>query len=82
MPGSQDRPTALLISAAAELDICDGYVVLVFDPETGELDAHGPFEGVEAMICAERLRRQYDDDELGDVLIRVSRLHQPREAVA
>ncbi len=83
MPGSHDhRPSALLISAAADLDLCDGYVVLVFDPETGELDAHGPFEGISATVCAERLRRQFDDDELSDVLIRVSRLHQPRGAAA
>ncbi len=83
MPGSHDhRPPALLISAAADLDLCDGYVVLVFDPETGELDAHGPFEGIAATVCAERLRRQFDDDELSDVLIRVSRLHQPRGAAA
>ncbi|WP_285651890.1 hypothetical protein [Actinomycetospora sp. NBRC 106375] len=72
-----DRSAALL-AAAADLDECDGYVVLVFDPETGELDAHGPYEGVEATLRAEEMRREFDDDGLRDVLIRVSRLHRPR----
>ena len=51
-----DRSAALL-AAAADLDECDGYVVLVFDPETGELDAHGPYEGVEATLRAEEMRQ-------------------------
>jgi hypothetical protein len=72
-----DRSAALL-AAAADLDECDGYVVLVFDPETGELDAHGPYEGVEATLRAEEMRREFDDDGLRDVHIRVSRLHRPR----
>ena len=72
-----DRSAALL-AAAADLDECDGYVVLVFDPETGELDAHGPYEGVEATLRAEEMRREFDDDGLRDVLIRISRLHRPR----
>ena len=72
-----DRSAALL-AAAADLDECDGYVVLVFDPETGEMDAHGPYEGVEATLRAEEMRREFDDDGLPDVLVRISRLHQPR----
>jgi hypothetical protein len=70
--------SAVLLAAAADLDECDGYVVLVFDPETGELDAHGPYEGVEATLRAEEMRREFDEDGLRDVLIRVSRLHRPR----
>lgn len=72
-----DRSAALL-AAAADLDECDGYVVLVFDPETGELDAHGPYEGVEATLRAEEMRREFDGDGLPDVVIRISRLHSPR----
>ena len=72
-----DRSAALL-AAAADLDECDGYVVLVFDPETGELDAHGPYEGVEATLRAAEMRREFDDDGLPDVLVRISRLHRPR----
>jgi hypothetical protein len=72
-----DRSAALL-AAAADLDECDGYVVLVFDPETGELDAHGPYEGVEATIRAEEMRSEFDGDGLPDVVIRISRLHSPR----
>lgn len=69
--------SAVLLAAAADLDECDGYVVLVFDPETGELDAHGPYEGVAATLRAEEMRREFDEDGLRDVLIRVSRLHRP-----
>ena len=72
-----DRSAALL-AAAADLDECDGYVVLVFDPETGELDAHGPYEGVEATLRAEEMRTEFDGDGLPDVVIRISRLHSPR----
>jgi hypothetical protein len=72
-----DRSAALL-AAAAGLDECDGYVVLVFDPETEELDAHGPYEGVEATLRAEEMRKEFDDDGLRDVMVRISRLHRPR----
>jgi hypothetical protein len=73
-----ERPAALL-AAAADLDECDGYVVLVFDPETGEMDAHGPYDGVPATLRAEELRRNFDQDDLPDVVIRVSRLHLPAQ---
>jgi hypothetical protein len=73
-----DDRSAVLLAAAADLDECDGYVVLVFDPETGELDAHGPYEGVEATLRVEEMRKEFDDDGLRDVVIRVSRLHRPR----
>ena len=72
-----DRSAALL-AAAADLDECDGYVVLVFDPETSELDAHGPYEGIEATLRAGDMRSEFDGDGLPDVVIRISRLHSPR----
>ncbi len=74
-----ERP-AVLLTAAADLDECDGYVVLVFDPETGEMDAHGPYEGVAATLRADELRRSFDEDDLPDVVVRLSRLHLPTEA--
>ena len=73
-----ERP-AVLLEAAADLDECDGYVVLVFDPQTGEMDAHGPYEGVAATLRAEELRRNFDEDDLPDVVVRVSRLHLPAQ---
>jgi hypothetical protein len=73
-----ERP-ATLLAAVADLDECDGYVVLVFDPETGEMDAHGPYEGVAATLRAEELRRTFDHDDLADVVVRVSRLHLPTQ---
>jgi hypothetical protein len=75
-----ERPAVLLAAAAADLDECDGYVVLVFDPETGEMDAHGPYEGVAATLRADELRRSFDEDDLPDVVVRLSRLHLPTEA--
>ncbi|HEX2297677.1 MAG TPA: hypothetical protein VHH34_04015 [Pseudonocardiaceae bacterium] len=56
---------------------CDGYVVLAVDPETGEADAHGPYEGLAAARRAEQLRRDFDRAELADVLVRIVRLHRP-----
>lgn len=73
---------ATLLAAAADLDECDGYVVLVFDPETGEMDAHGPYEGFEATLRAEELRTSFDGDGLPDVVVRVSRLHLPARVPA
>jgi hypothetical protein len=70
--------SAALLAAAEDLDECDGYVVLVFDPQTGELDAHGPYEGVDATIRAEEMRTEFDSDGLRDVIVRISRLHEPR----
>ena len=57
---------------------CDGYVVLVADPETGEADAHGPYDGLGATRHAQQLRSDFDHAELGDVLVRIVRLHRPR----
>lgn len=73
---------ATLLAAAADLDECDGYVVLVFDPETGEMDAHGPYEGFAATLRAEEMRRNFDEDGLPDVVVRVSRLHMPARVPA
>lgn len=73
-----DDRSAALLAAAEDLDECDGYVVLVFDPQTGELDAHGPYEGVDATIRAEEMRSEFDSDGLRDVIVRISRLHEPR----
>lgn len=70
--------SAALFAAAEDLDQCDGYVVLVFDPQTGELDAHGPYEGVAATFRADEMRREFDGDGLRDVIVRLSRLHEPR----
>ena len=74
-------PAAALLAAAVDLDGCDAYIVLVIDPETGEVDAHGPLEGVAATMRADELRRELDGDDLRDVLVRVSRLHRPRAVV-
>ena len=62
----------------ASLHDCDGYVVLTVDPETGEADAHGPFDGLGATCHAQRLRREFDRAELADVQVHIVRLHRPR----
>jgi hypothetical protein len=71
---------APMIDRLIELDVCDRYIVLVVDPQTFEADALGPFDGVDATGTADRLRRDFDGDGLGDVQIAVCRLHQPVEA--
>src|SRR4051812_22728525 len=66
------------LTAQVELDECDGYVVLAVDPQTGEVDAHGPFLGLDALEAAQSLRDTRDREELDDVVVRVVRWHQDR----
>ncbi|WP_433786395.1 hypothetical protein ACQPX6_06835 [Actinomycetospora sp. CA-101289] len=67
-----------LIERLTELDACDGYVVVVRDAQTGETDAHGPFEdGLDALRAAERTRLEFDLDEVEDIQITITRLHLP-----
>jgi hypothetical protein len=73
-----DYPTsddATLAAAAEKLAICDGYVVLAVDPQTGEVDAHGPFDGLTATIKADQMRHDFDRGGLEDVRVGVVRLH-------
>ena len=56
MPEETASEEARLIAAAEQLTHCDGYVVLAVDPQTGEVDAHGPFDGLTATIKADQLR--------------------------
>jgi hypothetical protein len=44
-------------------------------PQTGEVDAHGPFDGLTATIKADQLRRDFDRGGLEDVTVGVVRLH-------
>jgi hypothetical protein len=66
---------APLIERLAGLDACDGYVVLVVDPQTGEADAHGPYDGLAALTTADQLRREFDTEDLAEVAVTVIRLH-------
>ena len=73
-----DHPEHLtdrLIERLAELDACDGYIVLVRDAQTGETDAHGPFDGLDALCAADRTRLRFDLDELDDIEVTIARLH-------
>ena len=64
-----------LIRRLAELDACDGYIVLVRDAQTGETDAHGPFDGLGALCAADRSRLRFDLDEVEDIEVTITRLH-------
>jgi hypothetical protein len=70
------------LDAVAALDECDGYVVLMIDPQTGEVDASGPFGGPDAVVAAEALRTSLDSEDLADVVVRIVRLHLPTGADA
>ena len=72
--GTPDEVT--LVSAMETLSQCDGYAVLARDPQTGEVDAHGPFDGLTATIEADRLRRDFDSSGLEDVRVEVVRWHR------
>jgi hypothetical protein len=67
------------LDAVAALDECDGYVVLMIDPQTAEVDAHGPFGGPDAVVAADALRTSLDSEDLGDVVVRIVRLHLPTD---
>jgi hypothetical protein len=66
----------ILVKAMETLSQCDGYAVLAGDPQTGEVDAHGPFDGLTATIEADRLRRDFDSGGLEDVRVDVVRWHR------
>ena len=67
------------VGRLAALDECDGYVVLMVDPQTAEVDAHGPFGGPDAAVAAESLRASLDSEGLDDVAVRIVRLHLPTD---
>lgn len=62
---------------AATLDDCDGYVVLMIDPITAAIDAHGPYTGFQALHDAEHRRTELDSEGLTEVAVTVVRLHHP-----
>ena len=82
MPENTTSEEATLVAAAEKLTQCDGYIVLAVDPQTGEVDAHGPFDGLMATVKADQLRRDFDRGGLEDVTVGVVRLHSPPERSA
>jgi hypothetical protein len=64
------------IAAAEKLTQCDGYVVLAVDPQTGEVDAHGPFDGLTATCKPTSSAATFDRGGLEDVSVGVVRLPQ------
>jgi hypothetical protein len=58
-------------SAAASAQQVARYVVVAVDPQTGEVDAHGPFDGLTATLIADRLRRDFNRGGLDDVTVGV-----------
>jgi hypothetical protein len=75
----------MLNAALADLYDCETFVVLVVDPTTGEIDAHGPYDGLGATVRADQLRAELDAGDLGDVVVGVTRLQltaQPESAAA
>lgn len=68
----------VLLERVHEIDACDGYLVVVSDPATGAVDAHGPFDGIGAAAEADRRRRELDAESLDDVVISVVRWHRSR----
>ena len=75
-----DIPEPDWVEAMAALDDCDGYVVLVVDPQTAEVDAHGPYGGPDAAVAADSLKTSLTTEGLDDVAVRIVRLHLPRTA--
>lgn len=67
----------LLADMTTELDECSGYVVMVTDPVTDEVDAYGPMTADVAVEEAERILRDLHGQGLRDVVVRMVRLHVP-----
>jgi hypothetical protein len=62
---------------------CDGFLVLVADPVTGDVDAYGPFSGQAAALDADRRRDELDIEGLHEVAVRLVRFHHlPSKAVS
>lgn len=78
--GIQDAGEPDWVESMAALDDCDGYVVLVVDPQTAEVDAHGPYGGPDATVAADSLKSSLTAEGLDDVAVRIVRLHLPRAA--
>ena len=53
------------------------YGVVVADPETGEVDVHGPMTLAAADDDAARRRADFDRADLADVVVTVVRMHTP-----
>lgn len=51
------------------------FIVLVLDPETGEIDSYGPYTYGRALSEACRRRDEYEREALDDVIVAVVPLH-------
>ena len=75
--GDHGRPEGgRLLPSAEALEACDGWLVLVADPATGDLDTYGPYLHPGAARDAERRRRELDDEDLTDVVVTLVRWHR------
>jgi hypothetical protein len=76
MSASAEGPSwpEVLVSARRRSGESQSYIVIVADPSTGEIDAHGPSEGIEALCLADEMRRDLDMMGLYDIKVRVVRL--------
>ena len=72
--------TEMLAERVHDIDACDGYVVVVADPDTGAIDSHGPFDGMGAAVEADRRRHELDAEQLHEVMVSVARWHRPTAA--
>jgi hypothetical protein len=50
------------------------FVVIAFDPQTGELDSYGPYDARTAAAERSRRRAAFDDGDLEDVMVVVAPL--------
>ena len=69
-------------AAMTDLDACDGYVLVVVDPQTAEVDTYGPYDDMSAVTAAEDLRASLDAGGLADVTVRITRMHRPAARAA
>lgn len=60
-----------------DLDQCDGYVVLIADPATAQVECYGPFEDVvDAAALVVQSREDCDRWEFDEVIVELVRWHR------
>ncbi|GLZ53395.1 hypothetical protein Acsp07_30120 [Actinomycetospora sp. NBRC 106378] len=78
MPNDVDEPSGLerfLQRRADECDLsvplftADRFVVVAFDPQTGEVDSYGPYDARAAAAELSRRRTAFDEGDLEDVVV-------------
>jgi hypothetical protein len=65
--------------AECVLDLGKPYIVVVVDAETESADAYGPLDGPDAIVRAEKFRREFESEQLAGITVQIVKLHPADE---